>query len=190
MSFFSSSFNISVAFTCMEPYLFRLCRICSACTGGYSMGVGNTDMLYSTLGKVVHAIVVTCAERRPVHSVRLSRGRHPHILTCAMWLMGKSCVQRRPVAGHSNGERICVKVCVIVSVESGACVCSVHTANVAVRSGADMHARLKFNNRGATATKIRPYSSLHNSHTAQQAVVFSTRPFTRSSNRHLPISHV
>lgn len=98
--------------------------------------------------------------------------------------------KKGPVAGHSNGERICVKVCVIVSVESGACVRSVHTANVAVRSGADMHARLKFNNRGATATKIRPYSSLHNSHTAQQAVVFSTRPFTRSSNRHLPISHV
>lgn len=100
------------------------------------------------------------------------------------------CAKKGPVAGHSNGERICVKVCVIVSVESGACVRSVHTANVAVRSGADMHARLKFNNRGATATKIRPYSSLHNSHTAQQAVVFSTRPFTRSSNRHLPISHV
>lgn len=62
--------------------------------------------------------------------------------------------KKRPVAGHSNGERICVKVCVcvfvrvIVSVESGACVCSVHTANVAVRSGADMHARHKFKSPG------------------------------------------
>ena len=171
MSFFSSPFNISVAFACMEPYLLRLCRICPACTGGYSMRVGNTDMLYSTLVKVVHATVVTCAERRPVHSVRLSRGRHPHILTCVMWLMGKSCVQKRPVAGHLNGERICVKVCVcvcvfvrvIVSVESGACVCSVHTANEAVRSGADMRARHGASlNRRATATKIWPISSLHN----------------------------
>ena len=43
---------------------------------------------------------------------------------------------------------VCVFVRVIVSVESGACVCSVHTANVAVRSGADMHARHKFKSPG------------------------------------------
>lgn len=79
------------------------------------MGVGNTDMLYSTLVKVVHATVVTCAERRPVHSVRLSRGRHPHILTCAMWLMGKSCVQKKTCGRTLEwGENMCQSVCVCV----------------------------------------------------------------------------
>ena len=67
------------------------------------------------------------------------------------------------------GENMCQSVCVcvfvrvIVSVESGACVCSVHTANEAVRSGADMRARHGASlNRRATATKIWPISSLHN----------------------------
>jgi len=84
----------------------------------------------------------------PGPSVRFSRGRHSHILTCAMWLMGKFCVQKGPGAGHWDGERTCVNVYVFVrvfvSIESGACVRSVHTANMAVRSGTDVQAGHKF----------------------------------------------
>ena len=76
------------------------------------MRVGNTDKPYSTLVKVGHATMVTCGERRPVHSVRLSRGRHPYILTCAMWLMGKSCVQKKDLWQDTRMGREYVSKCV------------------------------------------------------------------------------
>lgn len=76
------------------------------------MRVRNTDKPYSTLVKVGHATMVTCGERRPVHSVRLSRGRNPYILICAMWLMGKSCVQKRTCGRTLEwGENMCQSVC-------------------------------------------------------------------------------
>ena len=108
----------------------------------------------------------------PGPSVRFSRGRHSHILTCAMWLMGKFCVQKGPGAGHWDGERMCMCLCVCLLASSQGLACAPSIQPTWPYAAGPMSGRGTSSNRRATTSKIWPISSLHSHYTARRTAVF------------------